>query len=99
MIRCDTCANSEHCNEIASSDSMCFLYICNLNFSVGQTVYFTRWEQNEHDVALRCLSGQIIKTTSDYIEVKVGVHYLSFLLSDYGKTFSLNKKELYSVLF
>ena len=39
MIRCDSCANSKHCNKITSSNMECSQYVCNLNFSVGQTIY------------------------------------------------------------
>ena len=97
MIRCDTCANSEHCNEIVSSNSMCFLYICNLNFSVGQTVYFANWEQGSSGFCCKCISSKIVDVTSSYIEVKDKYRRLVFELSDYGKFFFLNKEDLYSV--
>ena len=44
-MRCDNCANSEHCDKITSSNMEYSQYVCNLNFSVGQTIYFANWEQ------------------------------------------------------
>lgn len=45
MIRCDSCANSKHCDKITSSNMECSQYVCNLNFSVGQTISFVNREQ------------------------------------------------------
>ena len=97
MIRCDSCANSEHCNKITSSNMECSQYVCNLNFSVGQTIYFANWEQGSSGFCCKCISRKIIDVTPNYIAVKGKYYNLLFEFSNYGKLFFLNKEDLYSV--
>ncbi len=97
MIRCDTCANSKHCNKITSSNMECSQYVCNLNFSVGQTIYFADWKQESSGFYCKCVSSKIVDVTSIYIEVKDKYCRSVFKRSDYEKLFFLNKEDLYSV--
>ena len=97
MIRCDSCANSKHCNKITSSNMECSQYVCNLNFSVGQTIYFANWEQGSSGLCYKCISRKIIDVTPNYIVVKGKYYNLLFEFSNYGKLFFLNKEDLYSV--
>lgn len=97
MIRCDTCANSKHCDKITSSNTECSQYICNLSFSVGQTIYFTNWEQRSSGSCRKSISRKIIDVTPNYIVAKGKHCRLVFESSNYGKLFFLNEEDLYSV--
>lgn len=103
MIRCDTCANSEHCSKIVSSDSMCYDYMCNLKISVGQTIYFANWEDLS-GICCKCISAKVINSTSDFVDVKNKIRdarfepdIMRFALNKYGWLFFLSKEDLYSV--
>lgn len=94
MIRCDTCANSEHCSKIASSNSMCYDYMCNLKFSVGQTIYFARWEGGSDGFYCRCVSAKIVEVVQNSIEVKSKEYHLLLINKSKFKTvFFLTKEE------
>lgn len=104
MIRCDTCANSKHCNKIVSSDSACYDYTCNLKISVGQTIYFARWEGDLSGIRCKCVSAKVINSTPDFIDVKnknrdtrFEPDILKFALNHYGLLFFLSKGDFYSV--
>lgn len=104
MIRCDTCANSKHCSKIASSDSICHDYTCNLKISVGQTIYFANWEEDLSGICCKCISTKVINSTPDFVDVKNEIRdtrfepdIMRFALNDYGRLFFLNKEDLYSV--
>lgn len=104
MIRCDTCANSERCNKIASSDSVCYDYTCNLKISVGQTIYFAHWEEDLPDIRCECIPAKVINSTPDFIDVKNEIRdtrfepdIMRFALNKCGWLFFLNKEDFYSV--
>lgn len=104
MIRCDTCVNSEHCNKIASSGSVCYDYTCNLKISVGQTIYFANWEEGLSGICCKCISTKVINSIPDFVDVKNEIRdarfepdIMRFALNKYGELFFSNKEDLYSV--